>query len=66
MPVSQKVCINKILVNWIVKYLELYNNYDLCYQTELQNLAEKELMSFAQKIIDSGYTDFDTRIERNN
>lgn len=63
-PNDLRVSYNKNLVDWIIKYLDLYDDPLHCYQTEAQNNAAKELRDLANKIVNSGYTDFATRIER--
>lgn len=55
--------INKSLVTRIIKYLKLYQNPNLCFQTESQNKAAAELLEIARKIEKKGFIDFDTRIE---
>lgn len=66
LSVAQRADINRRLVGWIVKYLKLYMNPYKCYQTEGQTTAAKLLLALAQKIIDSQFTDFTTRIELAN
>lgn len=63
--IEERIDINKRLVQWIVKYLKLYENSYICYQTDLQNKAADELQMLAKRIIDSQYEDFVTRIETN-
>lgn len=63
-PLASRIDINSRLVGWIVKYLKLYKNSYKCYQTESQNTAANELLKFATIISESGFTDFQTRIER--
>ncbi len=66
LPFEQRVDINQRLVSWIVKYLKLYKNPYKCYQTETQNIAADALLKLAEKIRDSQFTDFTTRLELND
>ena len=66
LPLEQRVEINRKLVEWIVKYLRLYQDPYKCYQTDAQDKAAKRLLELAGKIRNSGYRDFSTRIEINN
>lgn len=66
LPFEQRVDINQRLVSWIVKYLKLYKNSYKCYQTEAQNTAVDALFALVEKIRDSHFTDFTTRIELND
>ena len=54
---------NKRTIKFIKDYLNLYNNAESCYQTEIQNNAARELMEDIRKIEDAEYMDFSTRIE---
>ena len=55
--------INRRLVDKIVKYIKLYNNYDICFQTEDQDMVVNELHKRALIIINKKYHDFETKIE---
>ena len=66
LPFEHRVDINQRLVSWIVKYLKLYKNSYKCYQTEAQNTAVDALFALVEKIRDSHFTDFTTRIELND
>ena len=66
LPPAQLADINRRLVGWIIKYLKLYKNPHMCYQTEAQNNAADALLALAKKISDSCFTDFSTRIELND
>ena len=58
--------INRRLVERIVKYIKLYQDSTLCFQTELQDNAAIKLLELAQSIQQSRYTDFQTVIELPN
>lgn len=55
--------INERIINFIKKYLSLYTNKETCYQSEVQNKAAKELENAIEKIQQSGYRDYVTKIE---
>ncbi len=66
LPFELRVDINRRLVEWIVKYLELYKDSYKCYQTETQNAAANALLELTRTIRRSQFTDFTTRIELSN
>lgn len=63
---EERIAINKKLVEWIIKYIDLYYSGEICYRTEYQDIAAKDLLDLSNKIIKSNYKDFVTRIERSN
>lgn len=57
------VDVNERVINFIQKYISLYTNEETCYQTEVQNKAAKELENAIERIKQSGYRDYVTKIE---
>ena len=55
--------INIILIGKIEKYLDLYFNEQLCFQTYLQNEAARYLQEQIKKIKATNYLDYTTRIQ---
>lgn len=55
--------INKRIVKFIKEYLNLYTDEDTCYQTEAQDKAAKDLLEAIQKIENSDFNDYITKIE---
>lgn len=55
--------INKRLVNRIERYLKLYKNETLCFQTASQDKAAEFLLDQIETIASCGYKDFLTKIE---
>ena len=57
------VDINKRIINFIQKYISLYTDEKTCYQTEEQNKAAKELENAIERIKQSDYRDYVTKVE---
>lgn len=55
--------INQRLIRFIKLYLCLYTNGDICYQTNKQNEAARELIEAIDFIARAGYRDYKTKIE---
>jgi hypothetical protein len=60
---ASRADLSRRLVIRIINYIELYQNSEICFQTEIQDNAAKHLYELAKKIVNSNYYDFNTRIE---
>ena len=62
---KKQIELNRRIIPWIIKYLELYQDSERCFQTPGQDYVAEQLINKAKKILHSTYLDYDdtARIE---